>query len=220
MNAGELNDTFKHKGLRKKLVHSLREKGISDAKVLAAIEAVPRHLFFDSGFLEFAYVDKAFPIGAGQTISQPYTVAIQTSLLNISRGDKVLEVGTGSGYQASVLAQLGAKVFSIERQRSLFNKAKAILPKMGYLVKVFYGDGYLGLPAFAPFDKIIVTAGAPFIPQGLINQLKPGGVLVIPLDDQGDQVMTSIHKHDDGKLETREHGRFRFVPLLGDKSHD
>jgi protein-L-isoaspartate(D-aspartate) O-methyltransferase len=220
MNTVELNDTFKHKGLRKKLVQTLREKGIDDEKVLAAIASVPRHLFFDSGFLEFAYVDKAFPIGAGQTISQPYTVAIQTILLNISRGEKVLEVGTGSGYQASILAQLGAKVFSIERQRSLYNKAKAFLPKMGYMVKVFYGDGYIGLPAFAPFDKIIVTAGAPYVPQELIDQLKVGGILVIPIDDQGDQVMTTISKLEDGTLETREHGKFRFVPLLGDKAND
>lgn len=220
MIADELNDTFKHKGLRKKLVQTLREKGIEDESVLSAIASVPRHLFFDSGFLEFAYVDKAFPIGAGQTISQPYTVAIQTMLLNVSRGEKVLEVGTGSGYQASILAQMGAKVFSIERQRSLYTKSKALLARMGYIVKVFYGDGYIGLPAFAPFDKIIVTAGAPHVPQELIDQLKPGGTLVIPLDDQGDQVMTSIHKHNDGKLETKEHGRFRFVPLLGDKSHD
>lgn len=213
-------DTFRHKGLRKKLVESIRLKGIRDENVLRAIEAVPRHLFFDSGFLEFAYEDKAFPIGAGQTISQPYTVAFQTELLQIKKGDKVLEIGTGSGYQASILYQMGAKVFSIERQRLLFVKAKEQLPKMGYAVKTFFGDGYKGLPAFAPFDKIIVTAGAPFIPEALTGQLKPGGILVIPLDEGDSQLMTSIHKLPDSSLITTQHGRFRFVPLLGDKSHD
>lgn len=213
-------DTFRHKGLRKKLVESIRLKGIRDENVLKAIEAVPRHLFFDSGFLEFAYEDKAFPIGAGQTISQPYTVAFQTELLQIKKGDKVLEIGTGSGYQASILYQMGAKVFSIERQRLLFVKAKEQLPKMGYGVKTFFGDGYKGLPAFAPFDKIIVTAGAPFIPEALTSQLKPGGILVIPLDEGESQLMTSIQKLPDSTLITTQHGRFRFVPLLGDKSHD
>lgn len=213
-------DTFRHKGLRKKLVESIRKKGIKDENVLKAMEAVPRHLFFDSGFLEFAYEDKAFPIGAGQTISQPYTVAFQTELLKIKKGEKVLEVGTGSGYQASILYQMGAKVFSIERQRVLYSRAKEYLPKMGFAVKVFFGDGYLGLPAFAPFDKIIVTAGAPFIPEALTNQLKPGGVMVIPVDEGDSQLMTSIEKLANGNLKTNHHGRFRFVPLLGDKAHD
>lgn len=212
-------DTFRHKGLRKKLVEEIRRKGISNEAVLKAIESVPRHLFFDSGFLEFAYEDKAFPIGAGQTISQPYTVAFQTELLKVQRGDKILEIGTGSGYQASILYQMGAKVFSIERQRTLYAKAKEKLPAMGYLVKSFFGDGYKGLPAFAPFDKIIVTAGAPYIPQTLTDQLKPGGILVIPVDEGDSQLMTSIEKLSDGTLETRQHGRFRFVPLLGDKEN-
>lgn len=213
-------DTFRHKGLRKKLVESIRQKGIKDEKVLKAVETVPRHLFFDSGFLEFAYEDKAFPIGAGQTISQPYTVAFQTELLHIKKGDKVLEVGTGSGYQASILYQMGAKVFSIERQRVLFSKAKEYLPKMGFAVKVFFGDGYNGLPAFAPFDKIIVTAGAPYIPDALTEQLKPGGIMVIPVDEGETQLMTTVEKSADGTIAVSYHGRFRFVPLLGDKSHD
>ena len=213
-------DTFRHKGLRKKLVESIRQKGIKDEKVLKAVEAVPRHLFFDSGFLEFAYEDKAFPIGAGQTISQPYTVAFQTELLHIKKGDKVLEVGTGSGYQASILYQMGAKVFSIERQRVLFSKAKEYLPRMGFAVKVFFGDGYNGLPAFAPFDKIIVTAGAPYIPEALTEQLKPGGIMVIPVDEGETQLMTTVEKNADGSLKVSYHGRFRFVPLLGDKSND
>lgn len=213
-------DTFRHKGLRKKLVESIRQKGIKDEKVLRAVEAVPRHLFFDSGFLEFAYEDKAFPIGAGQTISQPYTVAFQTELLHIKKGDKVLEVGTGSGYQASILYQMGAKVFSIERQRVLFSKAKEYLPRMGFAVKVFFGDGYNGLPAFAPFDKIIVTAGAPYIPEALTGQLKPGGIMVIPVDEGETQLMTTVEKNADGSLKVSYHGRFRFVPLLGDKSND
>lgn len=220
MTDNNYTDTFRHKGLRKKLVDGIRKKGIVDEAVLKAIETVPRHLFFDSGFLEFAYEDKAFPISAGQTISQPYTVAFQTELLSIKRGDKVLEVGTGSGYQASILYQMGAKVYSIERQRMLFSRAKEQLPKMGYGVKVFFGDGYKGLPAFAPFDKIIVTAGAPFIPEALTKQLKPGGMLVIPVDKGDAQLMTSVHKTDDGRLITEYHGKFRFVPLLGDKSHD
>lgn len=220
MTDHKLADTFRHKGLRKKLVESIRLKGIKDENVLKAMEAVPRHLFFDSGFLEFAYEDKAFPIGAGQTISQPFTVAFQTELLHINRGDKVLEVGTGSGYQASILYQMGAKVFSIERQRMLFSRAKEYLPKMGYAVKVFFGDGYKGLPAFAPFDKIIVTAGAPFVPEALAEQLKPGGILVIPVDEGDSQLMTTVRKMSDGSLTTDHHGRFRFVPLLGDKAND
>lgn len=213
-------DTFRHKGLRKKLVESIRLKGIKDESVLKAIEAVPRHLFFDSGFLEFAYEDKAFPIGAGQTISQPYTVAFQTELLKIKKGDKVLEVGTGSGYQASILYQMGAKVYSIERQQVLYSRSKEYLPKMGYAIKIFFGDGYKGLPAFAPFDKIIVTAGAPYVPDALTSQLKPGGILVIPVDEGDSQLMTTVSKQMDGSLLTNYHGRFRFVPLLGDKAHD
>jgi len=216
---GNLVDTFRHKGLRKKLVDSLRDKGIFNERVLQAMESVPRHFFFDSGFLEYAYQDKAFPIGEGQTISQPYTVAFQTELLDVDKGYKVLEVGTGSGYQAAILYTMGAKVYSIERQKPLYVKAKDLLPKIGCLVKVHFGDGYKGLPAFAPFDRIIVTAGAPFIPQQLIDQLKPGGKLVIPLDEKDYQVMTMVLKNEDGSLETTQHGAFRFVPMLGDKRH-
>lgn len=213
-------DTFRHKGLRKKLVEVVRQKGITDENVLKAMEIVPRHWFFDSGFMEFAYEDKAFPIGAGQTISQPYTVAFQTQLLQVKRGDKILEVGTGSGYQASILYQMGAKVFSIERQKALYSKSKIMLPEAGFMIKVFFGDGYKGLPTFAPFDKIIVTAGAPFIPELLTAQLKPGGILVIPVNESDAQTMTTVTKLGDGTLETMQHGRFRFVPLLGDKAHE
>lgn len=213
-------DTFRHKGLRKILVESIRAKGITDKNVLAALEAVPRHFFFDSSFLEFAYEDKPFPIGAGQTISQPYTVAFQTELLKIQKNDKVLEVGTGSGYQACILAKMGAKVFSIERQKSLFQKIKKLLPEMDYTIKVFYGDGYKGLPPFAPFDKILVTAAAPYIPQPLIEQLKPGGILVVPVGEGDVQIMHRVIKDAEGNLTTEHHGTFRFVPLLGDKAEE
>ena len=213
-------DTFRHKGLRKILVESIRAKGITDKNVLAALEAVPRHFFFDSSFLEFAYEDKPFPIGAGQTISQPYTVAFQTELLKIQKNDKVLEVGTGSGYQACILAKMGAKVFSIERQKSLFQKIKKLLPEMDYTIKVFYGDGYKGLPPFAPFDKILVTAAAPYSPQPLIEQLKPGGILVVPVGEGDVQIMHRIIKDAEGNLTTEHHGTFRFVPLLGDKAEE
>ena len=220
MTEHKFTDTFRHKGLRNKLVEIVRQKGIADMNVLKAMEEVPRHWFFDSGFLEFAYEDKAFPIGAGQTISQPFTVAFQTQLLQVKRGDKILEVGTGSGYQASILYQMGAKIYSVERQRTLYTKTKVMLPAAGFRVKVFYGDGYKGLPAFAPFDKIIVTAGAPFIPENLTEQLKPGGIMVIPVNDGEEQVMITLTKHLDGSIKTDQHGRFRFVPLLGDKAHE
>jgi protein-L-isoaspartate(D-aspartate) O-methyltransferase len=213
-------DTYKHKGLRKQLVETIRNKGIHDERVLDAIERIPRHFFFDSSFLSFAYEDKAFPIGAGQTISQPYTVAFQTELLELKKGDKVLEVGTGSGYQACILAEMGAKVFSIERQKSLYDKALEFIPQIGYIVKLFYGDGYKGLPAFAPFDKILVTAGAPYIPDPLIDQLKTGGILVIPLGSGDVQIMTRLIKTSDKEFTRQEHGTFRFVPLLGNKAKD
>ena len=170
-------DTYKHKGLRKQLVKQIRDKGITDEAVLEAINKIPRHLFLDSSFLEFAYQDKPFPIGSGQTISQPYTVAFQTELCEVKQGDKVLEIGTGSGYQACVLEEMGAKVFTIERQRKLFTRSKKFLAELGYKAKVFYGDGYKGLPAFAPFDKILVTAGAPALPAGLSEQLNTGGTV-------------------------------------------
>lgn len=214
-----MTDTFKHKGLRKKLVQIIKSKGIKDEKVLEAIQEVPRHCFFDSSFLEHAYSDSPFPIGYGQTISQPYTVAYQTELLKIKKGDKVLEIGTGSGYQACILKVLGAKVFSIERHKGLYLKAKELLPKLGYSIKLFFGDGYKGLPAFAPFDKILVTAAAPFVPQDLIKQLKVGGIMVIPLGKGDIQIMTSIIKMDDDTYEKIEHGTFRFVPLLEDKAN-
>jgi protein-L-isoaspartate(D-aspartate) O-methyltransferase len=210
------NDTFRHKGMRKELVAYLRTKGITDEAVLTAIDNIPRHLFMDGAFLEFAYQDKAFPIAAGQTISQPFTVAFQTQLLHIKKGDKVLEIGTGSGYQTAVLCELGAKVFTIERQRPLFLKSQQILKELGYMPKQFYGDGYIGQPNFAPFDKIIVTAGAPFIPPKLVEQLKPGGILIIPVGENV-QTMIEIRKNTDGTTTQTEYGEFRFVPLLEDK---
>ncbi len=213
-------DSYKHQGLRKLLVENIRAKGIHDSDVLKAMETVPRHFFFDSSFLKYAYEDKPFPIGAGQTISQPYTVAFQTELLHIKKGDKVLEIGTGSGYQACILAEMGAKVFTIERQRSLFNNAVKFLPALGYTIKVFYGDGYKGLPAFAPFDKILVTAGAPYIPEPLAEQLKIGGILVIPVGASDVQIMTTVTKTGEKESIKREHGSFRFVPLLEDKAAD
>lgn len=207
-------DSFKHKGLRRKLVSQLRSKGIDNEKVLAAIDRLPRHFFMDSAFLQFAYDDTAFPIGEGQTISQPYTVAVQSDLLDVHPGMKVLEIGTGSGYQAAILFELGAKVYTIERHRPLFKKAKQILSLLNTTVKVFYGDGYKGLPAFAPFDRVLVTCGAPSLPEELINQLKPGGVMVVPIGEGEVQVMSRIVKNPDGTLEQSTHGTFRFVPML------
>ncbi len=217
-----LEDNYRHKGLRKKLVNIVRNKGIYDEEVLEAINNIPRHQFLDSSFLNFAYQDQAFPIGSGQTISQPYTVAFQTQLLEIKKGDKVLEVGTGSGYQASVLAEMGAKVFTIERQKKLYEKTKKFLSILKYRnIKTFYGDGYKGLPTFGPFDKAIVTAGAPFIPNDLLLQLKVGGKLVIPVDiEDGIQEMTCITRVSESEFEKREHGRFSFVPMLLNKAQD
>ena len=213
-----MKDTFKHKGLRQQLVNILKTKGIQDENVLKAIGKVPRHLFMDSGFLDHAYQDKAFPIAADQTISQPYTVAFQTELLHVAKGDKILEIGTGSGYQTAVLCELGAKVFSIERQLELFKKTTNFLPKLGYRAKkLIFGDGYKGLPEEAPFDGIIVTAGAPFVPKPLLNQLKIGGRLVIPVGNDV-QVMTLFIRNDEKEFEQHEFGEFRFVPLLEDKN--
>jgi protein-L-isoaspartate(D-aspartate) O-methyltransferase len=213
-----LKDTFKHKGLRQQLVNVLKNKGISDEGVLKAIGKVPRHLFMDSGFLDHAYQDKAFPIAADQTISQPYTVAFQTELLQVKKEDKILEIGTGSGYQTAVLCELGAKVYSIERQQELFKKTNNFLPKLGYRAKkIIFGDGYKGLKEEAPFDSIIVTAGAPFVPKPLLGQLKIGGRLVIPVG--GDvQIMTLFIRKDTKEFEQHEFGEFRFVPLLEDKN--
>lgn len=213
-----MNDTYRHKGLRRKLVEEVRSKGIRDEGVLTALGAVPRHFFLDSSFLEIAYQDKPFPIGSGQTISQPYTVAFQTELLSVEKGMKVLEIGTGSGYQACILEQIGARVFSIERHHSLFLKTRKLLGDMKYKARLFYGDGYKGLPAFAPFDRILITAAAPVVPDALINQLKDGGVLVLPLGSGDTQVMTRIIKHGDDDLEEQKFGYFRFVPMLGNKA--
>ena len=213
-----MKDTFKHKGLRQQLVKVIKTKGIKDENVLKAIGEVPRHLFMDSGFLDHAYQDKAFPIAADQTISQPYTVAFQTELLQVKKGNKILEIGTGSGYQTAVLCQLGAKVYSIERQLELFKKASLFLPKLGYRAKkLIFGDGYKGLPEEAPFDSIIVTAGAPFVPKPLLNQLKIGGRLVIPVGETV-QIMTLFIRTEEREFEQHEFGEFRFVPLLEDKN--
>ena len=212
-------DSYRHQGLRKKLVEALKAKGISDENVLNAIEKIPRHWFMDSSFLEFAYEDKAFPISAGQTISQPYTVAFMTELLQLRNRDKVLEVGTGSGYQSCVLSALGAKVFTIERQKALYDKTKIFLPAIGYgTIKQFYGDGYKGLPTYGPFDKIIVTCGAPYIPDALIMQLKIGGTLVIPVGEGDLQIMQTVKRLTEIDNEIKDHGRFRFVPMLEDKN--
>jgi protein-L-isoaspartate(D-aspartate) O-methyltransferase len=212
-----LNDSFKHKGLRKKLIQTIKSKGINNTNVLSAIGKVPRHLFMDSGFIDHAYQDKAFPIGADQTISQPFTVAFQTELLEVNKGDKVLEVGTGSGYQAAVLCELGANVFSIERQGDLYKKVVNFLPSINYYPKkIVYGDGYKGLKEEAPFDSIIVTAGTPFVPKTLLNQLKIGGRLVIPVGENI-QVMTLYVRVSEKKFNMKEFGEFQFVPLLKEK---
>ena len=212
-----MEDSFKHKGLRNNLIRSLVLKGISSSPVLEAMKRVPRHLFLDKVFLEIAYTDVAFPIGEGQTISHPYTVAFQTQLLHVKKGEKVLEIGTGSGYQTAVLCELGAKVFSVERQQALFRKTEVFLGKLNYTAKLFYGDGYLGLPTFAPFHKIIVTAGAPYIPDALIEQLMPNGILIIPIDEGDGQVMYEIRKDADGVITQIKHGEFKFVPMLQER---
>ena len=213
-----MKDTFKHKGLRQQLVNVLIAKGIKNEAVLNAIGNIPRHLFMDSGFLDHAYQDKAFPIAADQTISQPYTVAFQTELLQVKQGDKILEIGTGSGYQTAVLCELGAKVWSIERQKELFKKTSKFLPKLGYRAKkLIFGDGYKGLKEEAPFDSIIVTAGAPFVPKPLLSQLKIGGRLVIPVGGAV-QIMTLFIRKGQKEFEQEEYGEFRFVPLLEDKN--
>jgi protein-L-isoaspartate(D-aspartate) O-methyltransferase len=209
-------DNYKQRGLRNKLVKIIEKKGIKDPAVLAAIGRVPRHFFFENAFLEHAYQDKAFPIGEGQTISQPYTVAFQTEKLEIKPNDKVLEIGTGSGYQACVLLELGARVYTIEYNRTLYEKVKDFLPKMGYRPYFFYGDGSKGLPSKAPFDKIIVTAGAPVVPAALTDQLNEGGILVIPVGDREKQKMLRIFKKG-GKLIKEEYDNFAFVPLLGEQ---
>ena len=212
----QTEDTYRHKGLRKKLVDTVRSKGITDDKILGAIERIPRHFFLDSAFDEVAYEDRAFPISVGQTISQPYTVAYQTQLLEAKPFSKVLEIGTGSAYQAAVLAEMGEQVYTIERQKKLFEQNK----KFSYIkkypnIKFFYGDGYEGLPTYAPFDRVLITAAAPEIPQKLIDQLKPGGMMVIPVGSGGTQRMKRITKQADGSLKEEAFDLFSFVPMLG-----
>jgi protein-L-isoaspartate(D-aspartate) O-methyltransferase len=214
-----MEDNYRHQGLRKQLVDTLRSKGITNERVLDAIARIPRHQFIDdTAFLQMAYADIAFPIGCGQTISQPYTVAFQTSLLELSSGMKVLEIGTGSGYQTAVLSTLGVKIFSIERQKPLYLRTKERLQRMGYKAALFHGDGYLGLPRETPFDRILVTCGAPQVPQVLLQQLKIGGRAVIPVGEGGMQIMLEIVRKGSDAFEHREHGDFRFVPMLEQKT--
>ena len=216
-------DSYRHKGMRQNLVQVLKDKGITDVNVLDAIGTVPRHVFIESTFMEFAYQDKAFPIGSGQTISQPFTVAMQSQLLNVTKGMKVLEIGTGSGYQACVLAQMGAKVFTIERQRNLYMKTKPFLAEFPYNIKTFLGDGNKGLPNYGPFDRVLITAAAPEIPQALVDQLKTGGIMVIPLNDETDatkQRMLRLTKQTDGTMLREEFGDCRFVPMLKEIGND
>lgn len=212
-----MEDTYKHKGLRKQLVQEIARKGITSKEVLDAIQRIPRHYFFDRIFDMHAYEDKAFPIEAGQTISQPYTVAFQSQLLEVKPGDKILEIGTGSGYQACVLLELGAKVYTIEYQKKLYQKAIRFLPKMGYQPHMYQGDGSKGMPRFAPYDGIIVTAGAPTVPDELIQQLRVGGRLVIPVGNNDIQSMVLIQKVDENKIKKKRFNNFSFVPLRGEK---
>jgi protein-L-isoaspartate(D-aspartate) O-methyltransferase len=213
-----LKDSYKHQGKRKQLIEKLKAKGITSDNVLMAINQIPRHLFMDSSFEDFAYQDKAFPIAEGQTISQPFTVAFQSQLLNVEKGDKILEIGTGSGFQTAVLCELGAQVFSIERQQKLYKTTKRFLTKLGYRPKYLsFGDGYKGLPHYAPFDKVIVTAGAPFVPKPLMAQLNIGGRLVIPVGEDP-QIMTLFIRKDKNKFDKHTYGEFRFVPLLENKN--
>ena len=212
-------DTFRHKGLRQKLVTELKTKGITNTAVLDAINNIPRHFFLDSAFDNIAYEDRAFPIGANQTISQPYTVAYQTQLLQVKKGDRVLEVGTGSVYQATVLAYLGARIFTIERQKQLFDINKSFVFKNQYPnLKFFYGDGFAGLPTYAPFDKVIITCGAPFVPPKLIEQMKVGGIMIIPVDEGETQRMIKIVKQEDGTYSEEKLDLFSFVPMLEGKN--
>ncbi|RRO13428.1 protein-L-isoaspartate(D-aspartate) O-methyltransferase [Flavobacteriaceae bacterium 14752] len=213
-----MKDTFKQQGKRRQLVEKLKDKGIKDERVLEAISRIPRHLFMESSFEDFAYQDKAFPIAEGQTISQPFTVAFQTELMQVEKGDKVLEIGTGSGYQTAVLCEIGAQVYSIERQQKLYKSTKRFLEKLGYRPKYLsFGDGYKGLPEYAPFDKIIVTAGAPFVPKPLMAQLNIGGRLVIPVGEDP-QIMTLFVRTAKDKFDKHTYGEFRFVPLLENKN--
>ena len=213
-------DSFKHQGLRRKLITQLKEKGIENERILEAMNKIPRHFFMDNAFLDFAYQDdKAFPIACGQTISQPYTVAFQTQLLDPQKNEKVLEIGTGSGYQSCVLAEMGVKLFTLERFKDLYESAKKHFEYFGYKnIKSFFGDGFKGQPAFAPFDKILVTCGAPSIPQTLIDQLKVGGLMVIPVGSGTTQIMTTVLKKSATETEIIELTKFKFVPMLAEKS--
>lgn len=215
----KFEDTYRHKGLRKKLIETIRDKGINVESVLQAMMNIPRHFFLDTALDHIAYEDRAFPIQEGQTISQPYTVAYQTQLLEIKPYDKILEIGTGSAYQASVLAELGAVVYTIERQRNLYEKNKTFILRSKYPnIKFFYGDGFEGLPTYAPFDKILITAAAPFVPPKLLEQLKPGGMMVVPLEDDGLQKMMRIKKLPNGEFEEIALSNFSFVPMLKGKN--
>ena len=216
--AHKLVDSYREKGARKKLVELLRDRGIADEKVLKAIGKVPRHYFFDETFWTQAYKDIAFPIGDGQTISQPYTVAYQTELLHIKPGDKVLEIGTGSGYQTCILLELGAKVYTIERQENLYKRTSQVLPHIGYNAEFFFGDGSKGIAEYAPYDKIIVTAGAPLVPEIMLKQLKIGGILVIPVGDENSQKMITVLRVSEKDYERISLDTFRFVPLVGEKA--
>jgi protein-L-isoaspartate(D-aspartate) O-methyltransferase len=209
-----MTDSFEARGKRKNLVNELRKKGITDEEVLRAINAVPRHLFMDPAFLNHAYTDKAFPITSGQTISQPYTVAVQTSLLQVKKRDKVLEIGTGSGYQAAILAEMGVKVYTIERYRDLYISAQRTLTSIGYTAHFFYGDGYEGKKQYGPYDGILITAAAPDIPEALLQQLKTGGRLVVPVGKSDFQVMTVVTRTGPDSFENSSHGNFVFVPML------
>lgn len=214
------HDSFLARGKRQKLIDGLRQKGIKDENVLEAMNRVPRHVFMDNAFLHHAYQDKAFPISSGQTISQPYTVAVQTELLRVKKRDKVLEIGTGSGYQAAILVEMGARVYTIERHKELYNKAQKTLGKLGYNAHFFYGDGYKGKPQYGPYDGIVITAAIREVPQDLIDQLKPGGCLVAPTGGSDSQVMTRYCKTMEGEVEESKHGLFVFVPMLGGTVND
>jgi len=209
-----MEDNFRHKGMRRQLIEELKAKGIKNKAVLEAFDATPRHFFLDLAFINQAYSNMAFQIGAGQTISHPFTVAFQTDLLEVKKGTKVLEIGTGSGFQTSILCALGTKVISIERQRELFLKAKRIINELGHNPKLFYGDGYKGQPSYAPFERILVTCGAPFVPEALLEQLVIGGILVIPIGDGDKQIMTKITKVSETEFEQQTYGDFSFVPML------
>jgi protein-L-isoaspartate(D-aspartate) O-methyltransferase len=215
----KFEDSYRHKGLRNKLIDSLRDKGITDENVLSALNNIPRHFFLDTALDNIAYEDRAFPIAEGQTISQPYTVAYQSQLLMVKPQDKILEIGTGSMYQSTILAEMGANVFTIERQKILYNKTKQFIFKSKYPnIKFFYGDGFEGLPTYAPFDKVIITAAAPFIPPKLIMQLKTGGIMVVPVNEGTHQRMLRITKHADGSFAEEAFNNFSFVPMVGGKN--